>query len=86
VWRRQTIPIENDITLCDCPGLVFPSFVATKADMVVNGILPIDQMRTHHDPVQIVRLACLSGCVWLLWRAYVMRHFLFPQEIAEPSS
>uniref|UniRef100_T1GQ09 G domain-containing protein n=1 Tax=Megaselia scalaris TaxID=36166 RepID=T1GQ09_MEGSC len=33
----------SDILLCDCPGLVMPSFVLTKADMVLNGILPIDQ-------------------------------------------
>lgn len=42
--------------LCDCPGLVFPSFVNTKADMVCNGILPIDQLRSALEPVQIVRL------------------------------
>lgn len=24
-----------------------PSFVTTKADMILNGILPIDQMRDH---------------------------------------
>jgi len=40
----QTIAI-GDMTLCDCPGLVFPSFVATKAEMLVSGILPIDEMR-----------------------------------------
>jgi large subunit GTPase 1 len=40
----QTISVGN-MTLCDCPGLVFPSFVATKAEMLVSGILPIDEMR-----------------------------------------
>lgn len=40
--------------LCDCPGLVMPSFVYTKADLVVNGILPIDQMRDHVPPVNLV--------------------------------
>ena len=31
--------------LCDCPGLVFPNFATTKAELVCNGILPIDQLR-----------------------------------------
>eukprot|EP00698_Gefionella_okellyi_P024963 TRINITY_DN898_c0_g2_i1.p1 TRINITY_DN898_c0_g2~~TRINITY_DN898_c0_g2_i1.p1 ORF type:complete len:655 (-),score=150.50 TRINITY_DN898_c0_g2_i1:1598-3460(-) len=50
----QTIGVDFNIMLCDCPGLVFPSYVATKADMVCNGILPIDQMREFKGPVQIV--------------------------------
>jgi large subunit GTPase 1 len=42
----QTLNIgPNDTTLCDCPGLVFPSFVSTKAEMICNGILPIDEIR-----------------------------------------
>lgn len=40
----QTLFLDKDILLCDCPGLVMPSFVLTKADMVLNGILPIDQV------------------------------------------
>ena len=40
--------------LCDCPGLVMPSFVLTKADMIINGILSIDQMRDHVQPVSLV--------------------------------
>lgn len=43
----QTLFLEDDLLLCDCPGLVMPSFVLTKADMILNGILPIDQMRDH---------------------------------------
>ena len=30
----QTIHLGNDICLCDCPGLVFPSFASSKAEMV----------------------------------------------------
>ena len=40
----QTISLGG-YTLCDCPGLVFPNFVCTKAEMICNGILPIDQLR-----------------------------------------
>jgi len=50
----QTILLNERIMLCDCPGLVFPSFIATKADMVCNGLLPIDQLRDHVGPVSLV--------------------------------
>ena len=40
--------------LCDCPGLVMPTFVSTKAEMVVSGILPIDQMRDFVPPLSLV--------------------------------
>ncbi|XP_046332431.2 large subunit GTPase 1 homolog [Haliotis rufescens] len=50
----QTLFVEPTLMLCDCPGLVFPSFVSTKADLVVNGILPIDQMRDHVPPVSLI--------------------------------
>uniref|UniRef100_A0A668A7Z7 Large subunit GTPase 1 homolog n=1 Tax=Myripristis murdjan TaxID=586833 RepID=A0A668A7Z7_9TELE len=43
----QTLYVEPGLCLCDCPGLVMPSFVSTKAEMICCGILPIDQMRDH---------------------------------------
>ena len=46
----QTIVLTPSLTLCDCPGLVFPSFATTKAEMVVNGVLPIDQLREYISP------------------------------------
>lgn len=50
----QTLYLNQDILLCDCPGLVMPSFVLTKADMILNGILPIDQMRDYVPPVNVL--------------------------------
>ncbi|KAM7387926.1 hypothetical protein PAMP_024135 [Pampus punctatissimus] len=47
----QTLYVEPGLCLCDCPGLVMPSFVSTKAEMICSGILPIDQMRDHVDYV-----------------------------------
>lgn len=44
----------GDIELCDCPGLVMPSFVFTKADLVLNGILRVDEMRDHVPPVKLL--------------------------------
>ncbi|KAI8621922.1 hypothetical protein BC830DRAFT_1211636 [Chytriomyces sp. MP71] len=50
----QTIHLDDSTVLCDCPGLVFPSFATSKAEMVVNGILPIDQLREHTGPATLV--------------------------------
>lgn len=50
----QTLFVDKDLMLCDCPGLVMPSFVFTKADLIINGILPIDQMRDHRPPVNLI--------------------------------
>ncbi|XP_061493634.1 large subunit GTPase 1 homolog isoform X2 [Rhineura floridana] len=50
----QTLYVEPALCLCDCPGLVMPSFVSTKAEMICSGILPIDQMRDHVPPVSLV--------------------------------
>jgi large subunit GTPase 1 len=50
----QTIHLSERVVLCDCPGLVFPNFATTKADLVCNGVLPIDQMRESTGPVGLV--------------------------------
>ncbi len=52
--RFQTLLIGDHIRLVDCPGLVFPTFLTSKAEMVVNGLLPIDQLRDHVPPVDLV--------------------------------
>lgn len=50
----QTIHLSSDVILCDCPGLVFPNFATTKAELVCNGILPIDQLREFTGPAGLV--------------------------------
>ncbi|XP_052888330.1 large subunit GTPase 1 homolog [Anopheles moucheti] len=50
----QTLYVDSELMFCDCPGLVMPSFCITKADMILNGILPIDQMRDHVPPVNLL--------------------------------
>ena len=50
----QTIHLSPDVVLCDCPGLVFPNFATTKAELVCNGILPIDQLREYTGPAGLV--------------------------------
>lgn len=50
----QTLYLSPEIMLCDCPGLVFPNFATTKAELVVNGVLPIDQQREFIGPAGLV--------------------------------
>lgn len=50
----QTIHLSERVILCDCPGLVFPNFASTKAELVCNGILPIDQLREYTGPATLV--------------------------------
>src|ERR1700730_2144664 len=50
----QTIHLTPSMVLCDCPGLVFPTFSTTKADQVCNGVLPIDQLRELSTPPELV--------------------------------
>jgi large subunit GTPase 1 len=50
----QTINLSPTLMLCDCPGLVFPQFAATKADLICDGVMPIDQMREYRGPVGLV--------------------------------
>ncbi|KAI6063199.1 Large subunit GTPase 1-like protein isoform X1 [Aix galericulata] len=66
----QTLYVEPGLCLCDCPGLVMPSFISTKAEMICSGILPIDQMRDH-----------LKSTRWFPSLAYVCQHI--PRNILE---
>lgn len=50
----QTIHLSDNVILCDCPGLVFPNFATTKAELVCNGVLPIDQLREFTGPAGLV--------------------------------
>ncbi|ROW06100.1 hypothetical protein VMCG_04662 [Cytospora schulzeri] len=50
----QTIHLSDKVILCDCPGLVFPNFATTKAELVCNGVLPIDQLREFSGPAATV--------------------------------
>ncbi|GAB1729743.1 hypothetical protein NU195Hw_g5698t1 [Hortaea werneckii] len=50
----QTIHLSDRVILCDCPGLVFPNFATTKAELVCNGVLPIDQLREYTGPAALV--------------------------------
>ncbi|TFK00923.1 UDP-GlcNAc:betaGal beta-1,3-N-acetylglucosaminyltransferase 9 [Platysternon megacephalum] len=66
----QTLYVEPGLCLCDCPGLVMPSFVSTKAEMICCGILPIDQMRDHVPPISLISFARAHIC------QHIPRHVL----------
>lgn len=50
----QTVPLNDKITLFDCPGLVFPSFVSSRAEMVTCGVLPIDNLTDFMSPIELL--------------------------------
>lgn len=50
----QTLIISEDLMLCDCPGLVFPSFSSSRYEMVASGVLPIDRMTEHLEAIKVV--------------------------------
>ncbi|KAG0618856.1 hypothetical protein M758_4G095800 [Ceratodon purpureus] len=50
----QTLIISDKLMLCDCPGLVFPSFTTSRSEMVAAGVLPVDRMTDHRGPIQVV--------------------------------
>merc|ERR1712232_630541 len=51
----QTLELVGQgLTLCDCPGLVFPSVVATKAHLAVNGTVPVTELRDSMPPVRLI--------------------------------
>lgn len=50
----QTLIISEKLVLCDCPGLVFPSFSSSRYEMIASGVLPVDRMTSHREAVQVV--------------------------------
>ncbi|POM83824.1 50S ribosome-binding GTPase family protein [Cryptosporidium meleagridis] len=47
--------VQSLITLCDCPGLVMPSFTSTKEHLLINGVTPIDHFRGNFlDTIQVI--------------------------------
>lgn len=53
----QTLDLDfgdRDICLVDCPGLVFPSFANSKAEMYCCGVLPIHTIRDYISPVSLI--------------------------------
>jgi len=50
----QTLILSDTVLLCDCPGLVFPSFMNSTGEMLCAGMLPINQMRDYLEPAEVI--------------------------------
>lgn len=53
----QTLNLEGEdksICLVDCPGLVFPSFANSRAEMYCSGVLPIHTIREFASPIALI--------------------------------
>lgn len=50
----QTVDVNESLMLCDCPGLVFPSFMNNTSDMLCSGVLPINHMRDYVGPATVI--------------------------------
>jgi large subunit GTPase 1 len=50
----QTLLVNEELMLCDCPGLVFPSFMRSRGEMLCSGILPINNMRDYAEPAAVI--------------------------------
>ena len=50
----QTLMVNEALMLCDCPGLVFPSFMRSHEEMICAGILPINNMRNAEGPANVI--------------------------------
>ena len=50
----QTINLSDSLMLCDCPGLVFPQFSSSKAEMALAGVLPLDRLTDVRMPIGLI--------------------------------
>lgn len=48
----QTIIVDDDIMVCDCPGLVFPALDIPKPLQAICGVYPLPQLREPYTSVQ----------------------------------
>lgn len=53
-FQTLNVPDYPNVTLCDCPGLVFPSFVSSSADLVLAGVYPLTQVRDFWPAVELI--------------------------------
>ncbi|KAG7346964.1 HSR1-like GTP-binding protein [Nitzschia inconspicua] len=53
-FQTLLLPDREDMLLCDCPGLVFPSFVNNTADLIAAGVYPIAQMRDWRSVMDLL--------------------------------
>jgi ribosome biogenesis GTPase A len=52
-WK-QTIFLDSNLMVCDCPGLVFPAVDMPKPLQILCGIFPIAQVREPYSAIQFL--------------------------------
>jgi large subunit GTPase 1 len=67
----QTFDI-GDFTICDCPGLVFPNMATSKGELILNGVMSVDQMREYLPPVQLMADRIPFGCIEKLYNIKII--------------
>ena len=53
----QTIYLTRNVRLCDCPGLVFPTYVP-KTLQILTGVFPIAQVQEPYSVIQYLAELC----------------------------
>ena len=74
-YQTHRLRNEDDcdyIEVCDCPGLVFPSAVHSKADLILSGVLSVDQMRDFRGAHCRER----ERRLWTLHATYLLTYLL----------
>lgn len=66
----QTLVYNDELTLCDCPGLVFPTILASKAELVSRPTHTRAKEHTHTDStfphicLFFTLALCMRLCNW----------------------
>merc|ERR1711976_534182 len=74
--KLQTINLNQNITLCDCPGIIFPTFISNKSDLVLSNVLPIDNIINPMKPFKL-----LSRRIPVVLLNHVLRLKITPKNI-----
>ncbi|XP_051120630.1 GTPase LSG1-2-like [Andrographis paniculata] len=82
----QTLIISEELTLCDCPGLVFPSFTSSRYEMIASGVLPIDRMTEHREAVQVVANRVPRPVIEDVYRISLPKPKVYEPQSRQPSA
>lgn len=50
----QTLILNDNVTLVDCPGLVFPKIASSVAYMMLNGLYSVDTIKDFYTPIKVL--------------------------------
>eukprot|EP01012_Entosiphon_sulcatum_P063288 TRINITY_DN9048_c0_g1_i1.p1 TRINITY_DN9048_c0_g1~~TRINITY_DN9048_c0_g1_i1.p1 ORF type:complete len:633 (-),score=149.64 TRINITY_DN9048_c0_g1_i1:36-1934(-) len=81
----QTLKLNDEIQLCDCPGLIFPSFASTREGMILDGILPLHELREYQPTIDLLckyipkDIFEMTYTINLDWEVDVDSSFSFPE-------